>query len=275
MTKQELISAIINLLVIALLWKLIEIVYSKFFKEKKQIHLKFFKNFIQAAIIIIGLYNLGMKFEDFKAFSESLLSSSSLLVVVLGFAFQTSLEDFIAGILISIFKPFNIEDRITLQGLKISGYIENITIRHTIIRTFTNNRLIIPNSIMNKEIIENSHIVDPRTINFIDVVVTYDSDIDLAKEIMAKVICSHPNVIDSRTEEQKKNKEPQLKVFVRELAESGVCLRANVETQNIDNNFITCSEIREQLLKEFKAKNIEFAYPTRKIIADINILENE
>ena len=71
-----------------------------------------------------------MQFEAFQKFSETLLMSSSLLVVVLGFAFQTSLEDFIAGILISIFKPFNIDDRITLTGMNVSGYIENITINN-------------------------------------------------------------------------------------------------------------------------------------------------
>lgn len=271
MTKENILLTIITLSIIMLLWKSIDILYNKFFKDKKQIHLKFFKNFFQAAIIIIGLYNLGMHFESFKTFSESLLTSSSLLVVVLGFAFQTSLEDFIAGILISIFKPFNIDDRITLQGLNISGYIENITIRHTIVRTFTNNRLIIPNSIMNKEVIENTHIVDPESSNFMDVMITYDSDVNLAKEIMANVICSHPSVIDTRTEEQKQKNIPQIKVFVRDLADSGICLRANVTTRDIDDNFSACSDIREALLKEFNNNEIEFAYPTQKVFTEVNL----
>lgn len=271
MIKENLILTIISLAVIIFLWKSVDILYNKFFKEKKQIHLKFFKNFFQAAIVIIGLYNLGMHFESFKTFSESLLTSSSLLVVVLGFAFQTSLEDFIAGILISIFKPFNIDDRITLQGLNISGYIENITIRHTIIRTFTNNRLIIPNSIMNKEVIENTHIVDPESSNFMDVMITYESNVSLAKKIMADVICSHPSVIDTRTEEQKKQGVPQIKVFIRDLADSGICLRANVTTRDIDDNFAACSDIRESLLEEFEKNGIDFAYPTQRILSEVEI----
>lgn len=271
MTKNQLIFSIVVLSLAFFSWKGINIIYSKIFSSKRQIHIKFIKNFIQAALIIICLYSIGMQFEAFQTFSETLLMSSSLLVVVLGFAFQTSLEDFIAGILISIFKPFNIDDRVTLTEMNISGYVENITIRHTIIRTFQNSRLIIPNSRMNKEIIDNTNIIETQQTNFMDVLITYDSDIDLAKKIMSKVICSHPNVVDTRTEEQKMNNEPQVTVYVRELADNGIALRSNVTTKNIDINFITCSEIRETLLKEFKKNNIEFAYP--HLTVDANIIK--
>lgn len=272
--KQNLIISGIIILTMLLLWKLADKIYSRFFAQKKQIHLKFTKNLIQCVIVIIGLYNLGMRFTGFQSFSKSLLTSSSLLVVVLGFAFQTSLEDFIAGILISIFKPFNIDDRITLQGMNISGYIENITIRHTIVRTFTNNRLIVPNSIMNKAVIENTHMVDPETSNFIDVLITYDSDVDLAKQIMQDVISSHPSFIDSRSFADISDKKPVVRVFVRELAPDGVALRANVRTSDVDTNFRACSEIREQLLKEFRHQGVKFAYPHNEVTGRLKI-END
>jgi small-conductance mechanosensitive channel len=268
--KEQLIYSLIILAVTFIIWKLINIIYNKIFNTQKQIHLKFIKNFIQAAIIIVGLYSIGMQFEAFQKFSETLLMSSSLLVVVLGFAFQTSLEDFIAGILISIFKPFNIDDRITLTGMNVSGYIENITIRHTVIRTFQNSRLIIPNSKMNKEVIENTHIVNPQQSGFLDVSITYDSDLDLAKNIIYKLVTSHPEVVDIRTEEEILNKEPQITVFVRELSERGISLRTSVTTSSIDTNFKTCSEIREQLVKEFRKNNINFAYPHVTVNGKIN-----
>lgn len=250
--REQFINIFIIILVGFVLWKIIGIIYSKFFKEKKQIHLKFFKNFLQASVIVFSLYQIGMKFDTFEHISTTLLASSSLLVVVLGFAFQTSLEDFIAGILISIFKPFNIDDRISLVGNNISGYVENITIRHTVIRTFQNSRLIIPNSIMNKEIIENTHTVSAVSSGFLDVLITYDSDIGKAKEIIRETILNHPDVV---------NKDKPLKVFVRELADSGIALRASVTTANIDQNFSACSDIREKIVEEFKKNNIELAYP--------------
>lgn len=250
--KDNIIFIVTITIVSFLLWEIISIIYRKFLSHKKQIHLKFFKNLIQGIIIIACLYQIGMQFKPFQAFSKTLLTSTSLLVVVLGFAFQKSLEDFIAGIMISIFKPFNIDDRISLIGLNISGYIENITIRHTVIRTFNNSRLVVPNSIMNKEIIENTHTVSPVSSSFLDVTITYDSDLEKAKEIMKEIILEHPNVV---------NKEVPLKIFVRELADSGISLRGSVTTADIDQNFSACSDIREAVVKRFEKENITLAYP--------------
>lgn len=273
--KTQIIVSLIILVICMITWKLINKFYLKFFKEKNQIHMKFFKNFLQTAIVIIGIYQIGVRFDNFKHFSETILTSSSLLVVVLGFAFQTSLEDFIAGIFISIFKPFNINDRVTLTEMNISGYIEDITIRHTVIRTFNNNRLIIPNSKMNKEVIENTHLIDPKTSGFMDVLISYDSNIDLAKRLMTKIICNHPLVIDIRTEEEKLNNIPQVTIYIRELADDGISLRGNVTTENIDLNFKACSEIRETILKEFKKHNIEIAYRHTTIDGKLDINTNK
>ena len=191
-----------------------------------------------------------------------MLASSSLLVVVLGFAFQTSLEDFIAGILISIFKPFNIDDRITLVGLQISGYVESITIRHTIIKTFQNNRLMIPNSIMNKEIIENTNVVNQVSAGFMDVVISFDSNVEKAKEIMKTAIINNELTIKNDVD-----------VFIRDMTGNGISLRANVTTENIDVNFKACSQIREEILKQFiKEPDINFARNAQEVSGSLNIL---
>lgn len=241
--------------------KIIGIIYNKFFSIQKQLHIKFFKNFIQVLIVIFAVYNIFNQFDSFQSFSTTILTSSSLLVVVLGFAFQTSLEDFIAGILISIFKPFNIDDRIYLTKSNISGTIENITIRHTIIKTFNNSRLIIPNSIMNKEIVENSHIIDTRSGNFLDVVISYESDLAKAKEIITDIIKNHPKTIDMRSEVDVLLGKPAIIVYIRELGENGIHLRSTVWTENVDDNFLACSEIREKIIKEFAKNEIEIPYP--------------
>ena len=77
------IHIIINIIISLGLWKIIGVSYNKFLKEKKQIHFKFFKNFLQASVIIFSLYQIGSEFPTFEKFSTSLLASSSLLVVVL------------------------------------------------------------------------------------------------------------------------------------------------------------------------------------------------
>lgn len=275
MEKETLILIGLTLLISVISIKITNKIFSKILKKNNEIHLKFFKNFLKAIIVILALYNIFNQFDAFESFASTILASSSLLVVVLGFAFQTSLEDFIAGVLISIFKPFNIGDRINLVNSGITGKIEDITIRHTIIMTFQNSRLIIPNSVMNKEIIENSHIIDQRASNFLDVQITYESDIKKAKEIITNTIKNHPNVIDQRSQEDKNKGIPQVQVFIRNFADSGIDLRASVWTKNIDINFSTCSEIREILIEKFNENNISFSYPHNHILGDINIINKK
>lgn len=250
------ISLIIQILIIGIITFILLNLIKRIFKNPDKIYLKFIKSFLQVFICLVAMICILNNFKGFQTFSATILTSSSLLVVVLGFAFQSSLTDFIAGIFISFFKPFDINDRITLKDQNISGVIEDITIRHTVIKTFTNSRLIIPNSIMNKAIIENNHMTDPKSGNFMDVVVSYDTDLDKAKKIMIKCIESNPKTININDDSQ----ENYTYIFTREFLDSGIALRANVWTSTVDDNFKVCSEIRDEIIKEFRRNKIEIPY---------------
>lgn len=226
-------------------------------KLKQTVARTFLFTLLKSLIIVIGIFQIGNQFESFQAISKAIILSSSLLIAVIGFAFQKSLEDLIAGMMISMFHPFEIGDRINLPEKDMSGYIENITIRHTVMRTFKNARLIIPNSIMNKEVLENANIVDKTSSGFVDFMISYDSDIEKAKRIIATAINKHKGVLDRRTEEEKKNRIPQTTVYVNLLTENAVNLRASIWTKTIDTNFDICSEVRQEVLKEFKKQGIE------------------
>ena len=252
----SLLYIIIGYIVIFLVKK----IFKNIQKKNDQIYIKFLRNVLQGIIIIFVFFQIGNKFDSIRDFSNTVLTSSSLLVVVLGFAFQESLADFIAGFLISIFKPFNTNDRVHLINSDISGTIETITIRHTIIRTFNNSRIIIPNSVMNKEKIENSHIIDPISGNFLDIEVEYNTDLDKAKEIITDIILKNKNVIDIRSEEDKKNGVPQVNILLKEFTANGICLRTTIWTENIDTNFKTCSDIRYEIIKRFNEENIFIPY---------------
>ena len=253
---------------------IIKKIFNNLQKRNDQIYVKFFKNVLQGFIVLFVIFQVGNRFDSIKDFTATILTSSSLLVVVLGFAFQESLADFIAGFLISIFKPFNTNDRVHLVNSNISGTIETITIRHTIIRTFNNSRVIIPNSVMNKEIIENSHMIDPLSGNFLDIEIDFDSDIDKAKEIIETEIKNHPLVVDTRTVDQKLAGIPQISVIIRDFSQNGICLRTTIWTENIDNNFKTCSELRYSIFKKFKENKIKIPYQYQTVEISNESLEN-
>ncbi|MCL2616102.1 MAG: mechanosensitive ion channel family protein, partial [Defluviitaleaceae bacterium] len=140
----------------------------------------------------------------------------------------------------------------------ITGFVEDMTIRHTVIRTFTNSRIIVPNSIVNKELIENSSFCNSQASAFIDVTVVYGSDIAKACEIIAQVIGSHAEFVDTRTPEQLET-EPRVPVFIRTLGLYGIELRASMWTATIAANFAACSDVRKGILREFENAGIRIA----------------
>lgn len=228
--------------------------------KSNEIHIKVIGNILIGVIILSLMYYISLEIPGLDKIVSNVLAISSLLVVAVSFASQEAVSNIISGLFISLYKPFEIGDRITIVSQNITGYVEDINLRHTTIRTFTNSRILVPNSIINKENIENSQIKDTKSSMWIDIYIGYNSDIQLAKEIMAEVISTHKLFIDTRKDDDIKNNKPIVNVLVRELGEYYINLRANVWTENIDDNFQACSDIREELVRRYKDAGIEIPY---------------
>lgn len=271
--SNKIIISIITIIFTLIVLKIISIIFKRH-DEKKEIHIKFLKSFIQAFVIIIAIFKIGNEIPSFKAFSTTILTSSSLLVVVIGFAFQEGLSTIIHGIIISVFHPFNIGDRIRIEEKNITGIVENITLRHTVIRNLSTSAFIeIPNDIMDKAIIENFHSGDEEIhTNFLDVTISYEDDIEKAIELITKAIEEHPLTIDRRTEEDISNNVPYVNVLLREFGASGIDLRANaVVTKTVNDNFNACSDIKKRLLKDFAENNITIPYNHNHLCGEVNV----
>lgn len=254
------VASLIYILISYLVIKAINAAIKK--SNKKNIHMKFVGRILQALVVIICFVTIGMMFEATKQLITTVIASSAFLVVILGFAAQEALSNILSGILISVFRPFEIGDRLHLSEANITGIVEDISLRHTVLRTFNNSKLLIPNSVINKEIIENFHYNDARSGNFLDVQITFDSDITKAKEIMQRLIENHPNVIDMRNEQEIKDGKPKVLITVREIGDSGIWLRGTVWTKSVDLNFSTCSELRQQIVEEFAKEGVNIAFNT-------------
>lgn len=235
-------------------------------KMQDELHIKFIKRIIKGIIIIVGIFYICNQIEFLKTYVLSIVASSSLLVVVLGFAAQEALANIINGTFLTIFKPFNIGDRVKLVNLNIVGIVEDISLRHTIIRTFENVRILIPNSTINKEIVENTNYTDENICNFLDIRISYDSDIDKARNIIRDLVRNHRYFVDYRTEVDKEKGMDDVRVLVRNLANSGIDLRCYIWTKTIGENFEMCSELRRDIVKAFKDNKIEIPYPHIKVV---------
>jgi small conductance mechanosensitive channel len=134
----------------------------------------FFRHVIRTLIYIVGFSIAIFMMPNLRALASSLLAGAGILAVAVGFASQHALSNIISGVFIIIFKPFRVNDRVKLKEL--TGIIEDITLRHTVIRDFENKRIIIPNSMISEEVIVNSNFEDERICKWIDIGISYDSN---------------------------------------------------------------------------------------------------
>ena len=257
--------------------KLINFFYKKIFKENKAIHILFFKNLIRCVFIFICITSVAYQFDAFKDVSKTLLTGGSLLIVVLGFAIEKALENALSGILISIRKPFSIDDRITLgditkDGVCITGKVEDITVEQTVVRTFNNERVIIPNSKINNSTIINSSILDERSGRQFEVVIDYkdiEKTLPKAKKILEEIVLNNQYTIDRRTVEEKEKNIPIVKELVS-LQADGVKIQTTIWTNTLNDNFTAISEITEEVLFKFAKENIGIAYTHIEVSGKIN-----
>lgn len=260
-------SSIILLIAFGIIWT-IRFVYKKNKEKthKEEIYKKFTSQLLQSVVFTLAVYLVLKQMPIENGVLNAVSTSASLLVVILGFAAQEALGNVINGVFISASKPFDIGDRVRLVSLNITGIVEDITLRHTIVRTFENKRLVVPNSVMNKEIIENSNFKDESICNFLDIEIAYESDIDLAIKIIKGLVREHKYFYDTRSEEDKANGADDVSVLVRELSDEGICLRCTVWTKDTSKNFQMCSDLRKEIVREFCKNNIEIPYKHIKIV---------
>ena len=223
-----------------------------------------------ALIYVTGISLAIWNIPSLRHVAQSLLASAGILAIVIGFASQQALGNIISGIFLVIFKPYRINDRITVKDT-LSGIVEDINLRHTIIRNFENQRIVIPNAIISNEVLVNSNYNDDKVCRFVEVGISYSSDIDKAKEIIAEEITNHPNNIDVRTAEEVESGVPRVTVKVLTLAESSVNLRGWAWAADPAGGFVMQCDVLESIKKRFDREGIVIPFPQRTI----SYLENK
>lgn len=217
-------------------------------------------------IVTIALYACLNQFKPIQTLTKTLLASGGVLALVLSLAAQESIGNLIAGIMIVLFKPFCVGDLIKINNGEYIGFVEEITLRHTIIRTYEHNRITIPNSIINKSSIENANLIDSKKSNFLEIVISYDSNIDKAIQIIREESEKHPYCIDMRTKEEIDSYVIKIPVRIIEFEDSGIRLRAYIYSKDSTKGFEMLSDLRYLIKKRFDENNIEIPYQHRTII---------
>lgn len=273
--SSKFIGSIIILALTFLVTKLVSKLFKMLLKKGRVnvTHLTFLRRIVISVLWVLGVSGVLLQFEPFQKFVMSFLASSGILAVILGFAAQEAVGNLVSGMFISLFKPFELGDRIRIPSENIEGFVEDISLRHTVIRTFENSRIIVPNSIMNKAVLENVNFSESKVCNFLDIGISYDSDLDQAIAIIKNEVQKHPDFLDNRREEEKTQGDEPVIVRVTALADSSVNLRASVWSESASKGFAMLCDLRYSIKKQFDTQGVEIPYPHRTVILKNNSLQ--
>lgn len=268
-------TALVALTLTLLLRRILSLFIERYAEKLKTdpTNFSFLKNSVGFLIYSAAIIFIFYKIPYLKALGTALFAGAGILAVVVGFASQKAFSNIITGIFILIFKPFKIGDVIALtNGHK--GMIEEITLRHTIIRDYENRRIIIPNSIISEETLVNSSIKDETIRKHIMFSISYDSDIDKAMAIIADEAQHHPLFLDVRSDEEKMAGLGPVIVRVVELGDFSVDLKAYVWTTGNDNAFVLHCDLLKSVKQRFDREGIEIPFPYRTLVYKTDLKKN-
>ncbi|MGL5541661.1 MAG: mechanosensitive ion channel family protein [Erysipelotrichaceae bacterium] len=203
----------------------------------------------------------------------TLLGASGVIVLVLGFAAQEAVANLVGGFFITVFKPFQIGDLIRISENNLFGTVEDISFRHTVISTFENTKIIVPNATVNKSVLENLSTTNGVKGNFLEIGIAYHSDLEVAIELMKQAIATHPSFVDVRTPQQIQAQEEAVVVRLHQFGDSAIVLRTLFHTSDAAKGVAMLSDIRFQLKKEFEVHGVEIPY--HQIVVHTKSLPND
>jgi small-conductance mechanosensitive channel len=225
----------------------------------------FLKNAVEFIVYIVAVIVIFNSIPSLAHYGTALFAGAGVLAAIVGFASQSAFSNIVSGIFIVIFRPFSVGDRVRV-GQLYTGDVEDITLRHTVIKDFENRRIVIPNSVVNNETIINSSIAAEHLCIFIEIVVALDSDLDQSMRILQEESMKHPECQDHRTQEEIESGVPLVIVRLINITEVGMQLRAYAWAKDPSAGFELKCEVLRNVKKRYDDMGIYLAHPYRMVV---------
>jgi len=184
---------------------------------------------------------------------SSLAFMAGALGIGIGFGLQNIVNNFISGIILLFDPSIQVGDMVQIGD--DWGTVNRINIRTTIIQTFDNASLILPNSEMISNKVTNWSFKDPKVRRQVDVGVAYGSDVQLVHKILLQIVNDMPEIMN----------DPAPRVDFRDFADSALIFRIRFWISSPDYWLTAPTELRFKIDEEFKKNGIEIAFPQQDI----------
>ncbi len=182
-----------------------------------QTRYRLLRRVIMASLLFVGVGIALFSIPGTQRYAETVLASSALLGLAVGFAARSTLANFVAGVMIAVTHPVRIGDRVSVGDAE--GVVEDVGLTYTRLRTADNRRVLIPNEELANNRVTNATLIDPVTLAQLRVIVPLTADPARVREVLSEVVAAAP----SRTGDR-----PDPGVSVAELTETGAVFTAGV-----------------------------------------------
>jgi len=200
---------------------------------------------IWAIGLLIALHVFGLN-------TASLAVAFGALGIGIGFGLQNIFNNFISGIILLFERPIQVGDDVEVNGTW--ARVRKINVRSTVVQTYDNASLIIPNADLISNQVTNWSFKDKRIRRKISVGVAYGSDIELVRTILLQIAQDAPNVL----------RYPRPDVIFTDFGDSALIFVLRLWT-DIDHMLEVDTDVRFRIDKNFKENNIEISFPQRDI----------
>ncbi|MDC8829570.1 mechanosensitive ion channel family protein [Alteromonas gilva] len=204
-------------------------------------------------LILFAIY-LFLKLAGLTDFAVAIMSGTGVLGLILGFAFRDIAENMIASLLLTIQRPFRIDDVVQINSHV--GVVQKVTTRATTLVDFDGNHIQIPNAVIYKGTIKNLT-ANPKMRGQFVIGIGYDADCQQAQQLALNLISKHPHVLE----------DPEPLVLVDQLASATLNLKVYFWI-NVENTSVLkmASVLMRDLVSAFNAHGISMPDDAREIV---------
>ncbi len=200
------------------------------------------------SVYLVWTVGILISLNAFGLSTTSMAVAFGALGIGLGFGLQNIFNNFISGLILLFERPIQLGDAVEVNG--IWGEVRKINVRSTLVQTYDNASLIIPNSEFISSQVTNWSFKDMRLRRTIEVGVAYGSDVDLVRDTLYEIAEKTFHVL----------KFPKPQVLFHNFGDSALIFRLRVWT-DVDNMLVIESDIRFEIDRLFRERNIEIAFP--------------
>ncbi|MDZ4820258.1 MAG: mechanosensitive ion channel family protein [Planctomycetota bacterium] len=204
-------------------------------------------------VFLVGTY-IVLRVSGLTQLALTIVGGTGLVGLAVGLAFRDITENFLASIFLSIQQPFEKGDLVEVVG--VTGYVQQLNLRTTVLMTLDGNLVQIPNAAVYKSTVQNFTANPNRREDFV-VGIGYDDAIDEAQEVALKVLVDHPAVL----------KEPEPWVLADDLGKATVNLRIYFWINGHEHSWLKVRSSVIRLVKRaFQQQGISMPDEAREVV---------